>query len=137
MNYQRTISAPVSASAAFHDINQVSGWWAKHVEGYTESLHDVFTVRFGTTWVTFEVTDMTPYRRIEWLVTDCYLPWLTDTTEWTGTRVVFEISDGQVTMTHHGLVPQAECYEQCERGWNEHFGESLSRFLTGHVGMPV
>lgn len=138
MNYQHTITAPVSASVAYHGISQVSGWWAKHVEGHTESH---FTVRFGTTWVTFDVTEMTPYSRIVWLATDCYLPWLTNKTEWSGTRVVFEIASAHdltsITMVHHGLVPQAECYAQCEAGWNEHFGESLTRFLTEHVGMPV
>ena len=90
MNYQCTITTPVDASDAFHGINDVSAWWAKHLEGYTESLHDVFTVRFGTTWVTFEVTEMTPYSRIAWRVTDCFLPFLEkNKTEWTGTRIVF------------------------------------------------
>jgi hypothetical protein len=55
--------------------------------------------------------------------------------------VVFEIEptgDGaKVTMTHEGLAPGAECYADCEMGWNEHFGESLVSYLTKRVGMPV
>jgi len=43
----------------------------------------------------------------------------------------------KVTMTHVGLVPGAECYTDCEMGWNEHFAGSLVNYLTHHAGMPV
>lgn len=40
-------------------------------------------------------------------------------------------------MTHIGLVPGIECYEDCQQGWDEHFKESLLQLMTGEVGMPV
>jgi len=142
-DYQCHITTPASAEAAFDAIGQVSGWWAKHVEGYSESLHDVFTVRFGKdkTYVTFEITELIPNQRVVWLVTDCNLHWIDNKTEWTGTSVVWEITsagDGvRIDMTHHGLVPQVECFEDCQAGWNDHIGNSLKSYLTEHVGMPV
>ncbi|HEY4195645.1 MAG TPA: hypothetical protein VGM63_08915 [Mucilaginibacter sp.] len=55
----------------------------RNVEGASEKLNDVFTVRFdGGTFVIFKVTESIPGEKIAWLVTDCYLPWLKDKTEW-------------------------------------------------------
>ena len=140
-DYQCHISAPASAEEAFEGISQVSAWWAKHVEGYTESLHDIFTVRFGKTFVTFEITELDPNKRVVWLVTICNLHWIGNKTEWTGTSIVWEITptgDGvRIDMTHRGLVPQTECFEDCKAGWNDHIGNSLKQYLTEHVGMPV
>lgn len=142
-DFQCHITTPVSAEAAFDAIARVSGWWARNVEGYSESLHDVFTVRFGKdkTYVTFEITELVPNQRVVWLVTDCNLHWIDNKTEWTGTSVVWEITptgDGvRIDMTHHGLVPGVECFKDCQAGWNDHIGNSLKRYLTEHVGMPV
>ena len=140
-NYQSSIAADFTPVEAFEGIGQVTEWWVRNVEGRSEKLNDVFTVRFSNgTFVTFKVTESVPGRKIAWLVTDCYLPWLKDKTEWNGTTVAFEISPSgdktQVTMTHIGLVPGIECYEGCEAGWNKYFKGSLYKLLTEHAGVP-
>jgi len=140
-NYHSSIAANFTPQEAFEGINRVNEWWAKNTEGSTEKLNDVFTVRFSSgTFVTFEVTESIPGKKIAWHVKDCYLPWLNNKTEWTGTTVMFEISplgDGtQITMTHVGLVPALECFDDCEVGWNEHFKESLLQLLTEKAGAP-
>lgn len=133
-NYQCSIAAHISPEEAFEGISQVNQWWAKNFEGRAEKLNDVFTVRFGDTFVTFEVTESTPGKKIAWHVTDCHLPWLNDKTEWNGTTVVFDIcplgNETRVTMTHIGLVPEVECFTMCEAGWNKHFKGSLFKLLT-------
>jgi len=139
-NYQSSIAADFTPGEAFEAINHVTEWWARNIEGNTEKLNDVFTVHFGETYVTFKITESVPNEKVVWHVTDCYLPWLKDKTEWTGTTVVFEIlpsADGtQVTMTHIGLVPEVECYNGCEAGWNKYFKGSLLKLLTEHAGVP-
>ncbi len=140
-NYQCSIAADFTPNEAFEAIGQVTEWWVRDVEGNSKKLNDVFTVRFSNgTFVTFKVTESVPGKKIAWLVTDCYLPWLKDKTEWNGTTALFEISplgDGtQVTMTHIGLVPGIECYEGCESGWNKYFKGSLFKLLTEHAGVP-
>ena len=140
-NYQCSIAAGFTPSGAFDAINQVNEWWVKNTEGSAEKLNDVFTVRFsGDVFVTFEVTESIPGKKIVWQVTDCYLPWLKDKTEWNGTTVMFDISplgdETQVTMTHIGLVPEIECYSGCEAGWNQYFKGSLFKLLTEHTGVP-
>lgn len=139
-NYQCSIAADFTPQEAFDGINQVNAWWAKNFEGSAEKLNDVFTVHFGETFVTFKVTESIPCKEIAWRVTDCYLPWLNDKTEWNGTTVAFKISplgdETQVTMTHIGLVPEVECFDACEAGWNKHFKGSLFKLLTEHAGVP-
>jgi hypothetical protein len=139
-NYRGSIAAGITPQEAFEGIAQVNGWWAKNFEGSAEKLNDVFTVHFGDTFVTFKVTESIPGEKLAWHVTDCYLPWLNDKTEWNGTTVLFEISplgdDTQVTMTHIGLVPEVECFDMCEAGWNQHFKGSLLKMLTAHAGVP-
>ena len=140
-NYECSIAAEFTPGEAFEGVNRVNEWWVKNVEGSSEKLNDVFTVRFsGEVFVTFEVTESIPGEKIAWHVTDCYLPWLKDKTEWNGTSVIFEISpsgdETRVTMTHMGLVPGIECYDGCEAGWNQYFKGSLFKLLTEHAGVP-
>ena len=139
-NYQCSIAANFTPGDAFDGINQVNEWWAKNFEGSSKKLNDIFTVRFGETFVTFIVTESIFGKKIAWLVTDCYLPWLQDKTEWNGTTVVFDISpfgdETQITMTHIGLVPKVECFGTCEVGWNKHIKGSLFKLLTEHAGVP-
>lgn len=139
-DYRISISALVSASEAYDKISRVSEWWATDFEGSARNFGDLFTVRFGETYVDFKITEAVPGSKVVWHVTNCYLPWLKDKTEWNGTSVVFEVSTREsettVTMTHEGLVPEVECFEACEQGWNHHFGESMKQFLTDGHGMP-
>ena len=58
----------------------------------------------------------------------------------TGTSVVWEISPATegslIRMTHQGLTPAAECYEDCQQGWSHHINDSLYKYITEQVGMP-
>jgi hypothetical protein len=139
-NYEATISVNAAPEKALTAINNVSGWWAKHFEGSAEKLHDQFTVRFGTTFVIFEMIDLIPGDTTVWEVRDCYLPWLNDKTEWNGTRVVWVLNPKQdstiITMTHIGLEPEAECYETCVKGWDGHIKTSLLNLINTGKGQP-
>ena len=140
-DYQCSFTAAIAPDEALDNIGDVSAWWAKHVEGSSKLLHDVFTVRFGTTHVTFEITERIPGKKIVWAVTDCYLPFLeTDKHEWTGTSVVWEleaVAEGtSIHMTHLGLTPDVECFSNCRQGWDRHILNSLSKYMTEQVGMP-
>jgi hypothetical protein len=140
-DYRCSFMADVPPKEAFDGINDVSGWWAKSFEGSSTHLNDVFTVHFGKTHVDFQVTEFVPNKVVEWKVMDCHLDWIKAKKEWNGTSVRFEISrEGEktkVSMTHVGLTESAECYADCEKGWNGHFGESLLKLLNEHAGMPI
>ena len=79
-------------------------------------------------------------RRVVWLVTDSHLNF-THTSEWTGTRIVFEIDTigkkTQLRFTHHGLVPAFECYGDCSNAWEQLIQESLHSLITTGKGVNV
>lgn len=141
-DYQGVILVDNSLTAAFESIaSGVNEWWAKNFEGSSQNLGDVFTVRFGETFVTFKVTEFIPDQKIEWTVINCYLPWLKDKKEWNDTRILFEFEPKgeqvQITMTHIGLRPEIECFDACVKGWNQHFKGSLYKLLTEGAGQPA
>ena len=139
-DYTAVIMTKKSQLEAIKAINNVAAWWAEDIEGNTEKPGDEFTVHFGETFVTFNIVEVIPEERIEWLVTDCYLPWLKDKTEWNATRVRFEISEEhsetKILFTHVGLVPQVECYNDCVKGWDQYIKGSLLSLINEGVGQP-
>lgn len=140
-NYHSDITVNTDISTAFKSIQtRVSEWWTPDLEGRSANEGDEFTVHFGDTFVTFKVTGIHPDQKISWLVINSYLPGLKDKTEWDGTSMLWEFeADGQATkinFTHLGLIPEIECYDNCTKGWNFFFKESLYKLLTTGKGMP-
>jgi hypothetical protein len=139
-SFHRTITANASAEKAFEKIAKVGDWWAKSFVGKALNVGDTFRIEFGTTWVNFKITEAIPNKKIVWFVTDCYLPWLKDKTEWTNTEVVFELSSDnnktKIDFTHIGLIPEIECYENCEQGWTRFVTISLLKFINEGQGLP-
>ena len=139
-DYNATIVVKSTPAEAFKQINRVSAWWTDSVKGHSEDLGDVFSVHFGDTFVNFKIVESVPGKKVVWLVTDCHIPWLKDIKEWKDTMVSFDISgekgETKINFTHIGLVPEVECYANCERGWNQYVKESLFKLLTEGKGAP-
>ena len=140
-NFQCTITAPVSPAEAFEKISRVGDWWAVNFKGSAKNLHDRFTVHFArTTWSLMEIVEAEPDQYIMWKVADCCLPIFKDPLVWKNNFIAWEIKpDGlltRVTMTHIGLFPGVECYEDCRKGWGFYVGESLYRLFTEGRGLP-
>ena len=139
-DYQATIRVEVSALQALAGISNVKAWWTQNVEGSSKKLGDCFYVRFGDTYSKFEIIELEPGQKLVWLVLDCNLHWLVDKKEWKGTRILWEvetINDAcKIHMTHVGLVPSIECFENCRAGWNHYVKESLYKLLNEGRGVP-
>jgi len=73
-----------------------------------------------------------------WLVTDSSLNFVENKTEWTGTKIIFEISEKnnktQIRFTHQGLVPQYECFDSCSNAWGDIIKNGLRRLITEGKG---
>jgi hypothetical protein len=41
----------------------------------------------------------------------------------------------EIDFTHIGMVPEIECYEVCEKGWNGHIN-TLEKFINEGKGLP-
>jgi len=139
-DYHCSFTVPVTVGETYAKVGRVADWWTNNFEGNSQQPGDVFTVRFGETYVTFQVTEAIANERVVWLVTDCNLNWLEDKKEWKDTEIVWEITGNkegtQINMLHAGLTPDAECYESCEKGWNHFLRDSLYKLLTEGSGLP-
>lgn len=126
---------------AFKAINNVRGWWSEEIEGNTEKLNDEFKYRFEDVHQChMKLVEVIPNKKVVWLVKDNYFKFTKDKTEWTGTKISFEISKKdnktEVRLTHHGLVPEYECYEICNKAWTQYIQQSLFNLITKGKGQP-
>jgi uncharacterized protein YndB with AHSA1/START domain len=141
-DYHISITADITPKEALDKISRVSEWWATNFEGSSQKLNDVFTVRFGSgDMYKVKVTEFIPDKKFVWQVIDSHQGWVANETEWTGTKILWEVSaqkdDTQIDMTHIGLVPIIECYDKCTQGWDYLLQKSLLRFLTENKGLPA
>jgi hypothetical protein len=87
-----------------------------------------------------KLIEVVPEKKVVWLVLDNYFKFTKDKTEWTGTKVIFDIlqKDGrtELRMTHQGLVPQYECFEICRDAWTNYIQNSLRNLIVSGKGQP-
>ena len=127
--------------AAFAAITNVRGWWSEDIDGRTDKVGAEFTYRFRDIHrCTMKITELVPGKKVAWRVMDNYFNFTKDTREWTGTDIVFDISrkgdKTEVRLTHHGLVPEYECYEACTDGWSTYIKGSLRDLIATGKGQP-
>jgi hypothetical protein len=127
---------------AFNAVINVYQWWTENIEGSSEKQEDEFEVRFGDVHYSKQkLIEIVPGRKVVWLVTDSRLSFVEDKSEWTNTRIIFEIAEQggktQLRFTHQGLVPQGECYDACSNAWTGYIQHSLKNLITTGKGQPT
>ncbi|MFI9511205.1 SRPBCC domain-containing protein [Nocardia sp. NPDC052566] len=140
-DYTTTVTVDATPAEAFAAINDVRGWWSAEIEGGTEQLGDEFLFHIPEVHrCTMQLTEVTPGKRVVWHVSDAYLYFLEDKTEWTNTDVVFDITDmgdrTEIRFTHVGLVPGIECFDICSNAWGSYITGSLRDLITTGKGDP-
>jgi len=136
-DFTTTILVDQTAEEAFNAINNVRGWWTGEpgVEGNTDKAGDEFTYRYKDLHYSKQkVTELIPGKKVVWLITDSKLNFIKDKTEWTGTKISFDIAKRgdktEIRFTHIGLVPDIECYRDCSNAWSSYINSSLRNFIT-------
>lgn len=140
-NYTTTFTVEQSPAEVFNAINDVRGWWSEEIEGSTDKVGEAFKYHFQDVHrCEVRVDELVPGRKVVWTVVDNYFSFTTDTREWKGTRVVFDIArkgdKTEFTFTHVGLVPEFECYDACSEGWHAYINGSLKDLITTGKGRP-
>ena len=141
-NFTTIILVNQTPKEVFNAINSVGGWWQGEIKGNTEKLNDEFTYRMGEFHFSKQkLVEVIADKKIVWLVTESELNFIKDKSEWTGTKISFEISKKgtktQVRFTHLGLVPKIECYSGCSNAWTQLIEQSLLSLITTGKGKKV
>jgi hypothetical protein len=141
-DFTTTFSVDQTPEEAFSAINRVRAWWSGEIEGSTDKLGDEFTYRYEDIHYSRQkVTELTPGRRVVWLVLDSRLNFAQDKSEWTGTTITFDISrkgdQTEVRFTHVGLVPEVECFEDCSSAWGGYINGSLRSLIAAGAADPA
>jgi uncharacterized protein YndB with AHSA1/START domain len=142
-SYTKTLLIQASPRKLYEAVTTVpglKGWWSNN----TVAKNGEITVSGGgKNFQTLRLLDPTPDKKAvwEWIAQYFAVDGTTQTDEWVGTRVSFDIRanpDGSSTLafTHIGLTPQLVCYGKCNAGWN-HFLESLEAYLEQGTGAPM
>jgi hypothetical protein len=140
-DYSIILSVNKTPKQVYKAICNIRAWWADEMEGEAEKLNDEFSVRFGDIhWSTQKLMEVIPGQKVVWLVTKSQLNFVEDKSEWTGTKICFDIRKAgdktEIHFTHYGLVPAFQCYKGCEQGWDYYLKGSLFNYLTKGVGTP-
>ena len=141
-DYRTSITVDKAAKETFNAVNDICGWWSTDFEGSAAKQDDVFTVRFGDTFITMRITELIPYSKIVWKVIDSWKHWMkSNNTEWIGTSIMFEIAEEKnktnILFTHIGLVPPLDCFDVCSDAWSGYINNSLSNLIETGKGKPT
>lgn len=135
-----------SPHEVFHAILNVRGWWSEGIEGESGRVNDEFDYHYKDVHrCKMKLVEVVPDTKVVWQVLENYFSFTSDTTEWKDTTVSFEIISDvthagsrktRLLFTHHGLVPEYECYTACVGGWTQYIGTSLYNLITTGKGQP-
>lgn len=140
-SFTTTISVGRPAHEVFDVINEPRAWWWAELEGRADEIGAEFTFDDTPNHVwRFRVATLDPAEKVVWRVVDSEMTYVQDPAEWTGTEVVFELTEAAgvttVRFTHVGLTPALECFDSCSAGWTGYVTDSLLTLLTTGKGAP-
>lgn len=140
-DFTTTLLVNQTPEEAFDAISNVLGWWSETVEGNTENTGDEFVYRHKDLHYSKQkLVEVVPNKKIVWLVTDSRLTFTKKQDEWTGTKIIFEITEkaggSEIRFTHFGLTPSCECFDACSNGWSFYLHQSLLPLITTGIGRP-
>jgi hypothetical protein len=126
-NFTYSFSSSRKPEKVFELLLNIEQWWSglydETINGKSDNVNDEFTFKAGggAHYSKQKLIEIIPNKKIVWLVTDSKLTFISETDEWVGTKICFDISieenKTKVAFTHEGLVPEIECYKDCSNGW--------------------
>jgi len=140
-DYTTTFVVDQSPEQVFKAITNVRGWWSEQIDGPTDKLNAEFNYHYKDVHrCKMKIIEFVPAKKITWLVLENRFDFTKDKTEWTGTRISFDIVEKNgktwLSFTHIGLVPAYECYKICSDAWGNYINVSLKSLIETGKGNP-
>jgi hypothetical protein len=140
-SFSTTLLVDQSPAEVFAAVNKPREWWSAEIDGDTDRLGAQFAYHYQDVHrCRLRVEEFVPGERVVWRVLENHFSFTADTTEWTGTRIVFAIDrvagQTRLTFVHDGLVPAYECFDVCVNAWSGYVGGSLRSLITTGVADP-
>jgi hypothetical protein len=144
-SYKRQIEVKADPKFVFRALTKEIGSWWTPSDKEISAVNDVVTFRFAPTYWTMRVEQ---YVQDQLLILECIeanhedkkLP-ASIREEWLGTKLNWQLEKARdktkITFIHDGLVPQLECFEICEAGWDYFFVNSLKSYIETGKGHPT
>jgi hypothetical protein len=141
-DFTTSIVVDQTPEQVFNAINTPQAWWTGEITGSADKFHDEFTYRYKELHLSKQrVVEMTPARKVVWLVTESQINYAEDKKEWTNTKMIFEISElankTHLRFTHQGLDPEIECFESCSNSWSQLIRQGLFSLITTGKGEEI
>lgn len=140
-NFKSSLLVDQTPEEVFKAVTNVRGWWSDGIKGGTEKLNDEFVFEVKDVHYSRQkLIEVVPGKKVVWLITESKLTFLENRSEWTNTKVIFDISKKgnktELIFTHEGLMPQSECYSACSAAWTQYIQHSLYDLITTEKGDP-
>ena len=140
-DFTTTILVDQSPKEVFNAINNVRGWWNGEIVEGTDKLNDEFNYHYEDMHrCKMQLIEVIPNKKVVWQVMEKYFKFTKDKSEWTGNKIIFEITEKdnktQLQFTQIGLVPSYECYDICENVWSNYIQKSLRNLIVTGKGKP-
>lgn len=141
-NFTTVIVVDKSPEQVFDAVNNVTAWWTENLTGKSQKMNDEFDVHFGDVHYSRQkLIEVIPGKKVVWLITDSRLNFIKDKSEWTNTKISFDITpQGDKTalrFTQWGLTPEVECYDACSNAWGDYINNSLRNLINTGRGNPT
>ncbi len=134
-DFSITLLVDQPAKEVFDAINNPAAWWSGKIEGHSSKINDEFIYSYEAFHMSRQrVIEMIPSKKVVWLVVESQINYVEDKNEWTGTKMIFEIteheSNSQLRFTHQGLVPEVACFDSCSNSWSRLIREALFTLIS-------
>lgn len=141
-NFTTAIVVNKSPEQVFDAVNNVTAWWTENLTGKSQKMNDEFDVHFGDVHYSRQkLIEVIPGKKVVWLITDSRLNFIKDKSEWTNTKISFDITPQgdktELRFTQWGLTPEVECYNACSGAWGDYINNSLRHLINTGKGNPT
>jgi Activator of Hsp90 ATPase homolog 1-like protein len=141
-SFTTTLTFDQTPQHVFDAVINTKEWWSGEITGNTHQLNDEFTYQYKEAHFSRQrIVELIPNQKVVWLVTESKLSFTEDPSEWTGTKISFEITEldskTQLRFSHIGLNSEIECFEGCSTAWSQLIHQSLASLITTGKSNPV